>query len=83
MKVTRREEEVREANVRAVMLNKPLKFELALTSAYFLGMNDRSPVVSILHYPKYVYMHTSSITELPVVKNNDDTYMKHVSKHST
>ncbi|XP_061187103.1 kinesin-like protein KIF28 [Saccostrea echinata] len=47
LKVTRREEEVREANAKAVLLNKPLKFHLQLTSAYFLGLNDRSQIVIV------------------------------------
>ncbi|XP_065938619.1 uncharacterized protein [Magallana gigas] len=46
-KIIKRGEEVREANFKAVLSNKPLVFSLALTAAYFLGINDESNVVII------------------------------------
>lgn len=46
-KIIKRGEEVKEANFKAVLSNKPLVFSLALTAAYFLGINDESNVVNI------------------------------------
>lgn len=46
-KLIKRAEEVKEANFKAVLSNKPLVFSLTLTSAYFLGLNDESNVVIV------------------------------------
>lgn len=46
-KIIKRDEEVKEANFKAVLSNKPLVFSLALTTAYFLGIQDESNVVIV------------------------------------
>ncbi|XP_065936902.1 uncharacterized protein [Magallana gigas] len=46
-KLIKRAEEVKEANFKAVLSNKPLVFSLTLTSGYFLGLNDESNVVIV------------------------------------
>ncbi|XP_078341954.1 kinesin-like protein KIF14 [Crassostrea virginica] len=46
-KVIKRSDDVKEANFKALLANKPLEFNLTLTSAYFLGESKDSLVVIV------------------------------------
>uniref|UniRef100_A0A8W8LM02 Kinesin motor domain-containing protein n=1 Tax=Magallana gigas TaxID=29159 RepID=A0A8W8LM02_MAGGI len=72
-KLIKRAEEVKEANFKAVLSNKPLVFSLALTSAYFLGLNEESNVVIVKIWNRksncrYIW------TENEFVRAMDDIY---------
>lgn len=68
-KIIKRGEEVREANFKAVLSNKPLVFSLALTAAYFLGINDESNVVNIS-----LSLSLSCYHDMPVFKLKKKTH---------
>lgn len=73
-KLIKRAEEVKEANFKAVLSNKPLVFSLTLTSGYFLGLNDESNVVSTFIY-LYIYLSIIlSLLTLSLVCNLAETF---------